>query len=164
MKKKMLVWVLGLGLMLLAGCDSRESLSGTRTSTDHFSENRGSGEVIGDVQMTAVTSGDIVTVTFAPPAADWKDPRGQKIPSPSPVPFLAQAGCKLTGKKGEKMSQLDPGQVCETENRKLTITLGNVYLQKGVLNATIYGKLDSGPDYSFSYPQRLDTDEPLKAN
>ncbi len=159
--KRILALVLSLAPAL--ACDSHEALSGSKTSTDHYSENRGSGEVIGDVQMTAVTSGDVVTVTFAPPAADWKDPRGQKIPSPSPVPLLAEAGCKLTGKKGDKMSQLDPGQVCEAGNRKLTISQGNIFLQKGVLNATIYGKLDSGADYSFSYPQRLDADEPLKA-
>lgn len=155
--------ILVLGLALAAACgSSSEDLSGTRTSTDHFREFRPGGERIGDVQMTVTASGDTATVSFAPPAAGWKDPRGDKIPAPAPVPFLAQAGCTLTAKKAGKFYDL-AGQVCESENRKLTIGGGShVYMQKGVLYATISGSTEDG-DYSLTYPLLLDKDEPLAA-
>jgi hypothetical protein len=160
----MLKMILVVGLSLAGACGSSvEDLSGTHTSTDHFREYRPGGERVGDLQMTVVASGDTAIVSFAAPAADWKDPRGEKIPGPSPVPFLAQAGCKLTAKKSGKYYQLG-GQVCASENRKLTIGSGShVYMRDGVLYASISGSTEDG-EYSLTYPLLFDKDEPLKAN
>jgi hypothetical protein len=155
--------ILVAGLALAAACgSSTDDLSGTHTSTDHFREYRPGGERVGDVQMTVVGSGDTVTVSFAPPAADWKDPRGEKIPAGSPVALVARASCKLTARKDGKYFTLE-GQVCDLGNRKLTIGGGShVYMRDGVLYASIAGSTEDG-QYDLTYPLQLDRDPLLKA-
>jgi hypothetical protein len=141
----------------LVGC---KRLTGTQRSTDHYVERAGSGERIGDVQVTSVADGDTITISFAAPDVSWKDPRPQRIADGLPTARVAEGGCKVTAKREDGKKAKVQETECTIDGRSLRITQGMVWVKDDVLNVDLMGKIDRY-DYSFQFPYQIG-EPPLK--
>ena len=141
----------------LVGC---QKLKGTQSSTDHFVERAGTGERVGDIQVTSTAEGDTITVRFAAPDPSWKDPRPKRIEEGLPTARVAEGGCQVTAKREDGKKAKVEASECTIGGRTLRITQGLVWVKDDVLNVDLMGKLDSY-DYSFQFPYPI-VEPPLK--
>lgn len=139
---------------LAAACG--KPLDGSQASTDYYREVVSGETFLGAVAVRVVTTGDATTVSFAPAAATWKDPRPNGRGPGNPP--MVSAGCSLTAKRtSDKLATIAGGQTCSHEGRTLIIERGSVWVTADVINVDVAAKVD-GRDYMFTYPMAMNGD------